>query len=293
MSNVVQGELLDRDLHPTVMAYYFKQWLDFQMDNHTHDGIEIMYVICGTSKVTINEESFEMKKGDLVILDATIPHRLHVEKNSPCRMLNVEFIFTNRESAFPSIRELAKEAGEIATLFGPQLTYFVTKDTNDIFVTLKSLVLELDRRQSNQQMMIQLLLAELLIRIARLVDEKEKMIQQPSDLYVKKTIDYIHQNYDCEIQVKDIAAAVNLHSGYLHRIFKANVGQTIMEYLTELRMSRAKMLLMNTDIPIIEISDYVGINSRQYFSTVFKKYTGKTPNDFRKEVNVEKRKPAY
>ena len=57
---------------------------------------------------------------------------------------------------------------------------------------------------------------------------------------------------------------------------------SITEYLTELRVEKAKMLLARTDVPIIEVADYIGLNSRQYFSMLFKKMTGMSPAAYRK-----------
>jgi YesN/AraC family two-component response regulator len=81
--------------------------------------------------------------------------------------------------------------------------------------------------------------------------------------------------------MKDIAAAVNLHPGYLHRIFRQHTQRTPTDYLTMLRMEKAKMLLQQTNIPISEISEYVGVGSRQYFHMLFKKYTSRTPVEYR------------
>ncbi|WP_155983945.1 helix-turn-helix transcriptional regulator, partial [Paenibacillus sp. 1-18] len=68
------------------------------------------------------------------------------------------------------------------------------------------------------------------------------------------------------------------------RIFKKHTGQTLTAYLTMLRMDKARMLLQQTDIPIQEIADYVGVGSRQYFHMLFKKHTGKTPVEYRSAV---------
>ena len=110
---------------------------------------------------------------------------------------------------------------------------------------------------------------------------------------MKQSVEYIHHHYDCDIQVKEIAAAVSLHPGYLHRIFKAGMGCTMMDYLMRLRMEKARMLLEQTDIPVIDICSYVGVNSRQYFSTLFKRYTGVTPKAYRQSVmkEVDRSKP--
>ncbi|MNY55353.1 Bifunctional transcriptional activator/DNA repair enzyme AdaA [compost metagenome] len=94
----------------------------------------------------------------------------------------------------------------------------------------------------------------------------------------------MHQNYDRSIQVKEVAAAVNVHPGYLHRIFKKQTGRTLTDYLNLLRMEKAKMLLAKSEIPVAEIADYVGISSRQYFHLLFKKYAGITPVEYRNSI---------
>ncbi|MNC19886.1 Bifunctional transcriptional activator/DNA repair enzyme AdaA [compost metagenome] len=109
---------------------------------------------------------------------------------------------------------------------------------------------------------------------------------QNTGLYVKQIIEFLHQNYDQPIQVGDVASAVNLHPGYMQRIFKTRTGKTIISYLTEVRIEKAKMLLLQTDVPILDISDYVGIGSRQYFHTLFKKYTGQTPTEYRNSMDT-------
>lgn len=282
--SLYQRELLADHYHPKVSAYYFKQWESYHMAFHAHKEVEIMYVIDGKCTVDTEEESVTLKKGDFILLDAYVPHRLIVEKNSPCRMLNVEFSFVKKEGCFPSIKDLADENKVLSDFLVFHRSYVVLKDPNEIYHTLKNLVLELDKKESEKEIMIQLHLAQLLIQIARMVgEEKEKKSeQQQANVYVKKTIEYLHHNYDRDIQVKDISQMVNLHPGYLHRVFKKQTGLTVMEYLTTLRMEKAKMLLADTDIPIVEISYYIGINSRQYFSLLFKKHTNTTPAEYRK-----------
>ncbi len=282
-------ELLNDHYHPKVAAYYFKQWDSYHMPFHTHEEVEIMYVIDGKCTVETEEEAISMKKGDFILLDSNVPHRLMIEKHSPCRMLNVEFSFCKKEGSFPSIKELAAENKDLTQFLLNKQSYAVLKDSNDIYHTLKNLVLELDKKESGRNMMVQLYLGQLLNQVARLVmEEREKNSDhQQANVYVKKTIEYLHHNYDCDIQVKDVSQAVCLHPGYLHRIFKKQTGYTIMEYLTSLRMEKAKMLLADTDIPVIEISYYIGINSRQYFSLLFKRHTNMTPGEYRKSVDQD------
>ncbi|WP_299089981.1 AraC family transcriptional regulator [uncultured Metabacillus sp.] len=290
--SLYQRDLVLNDYHPKVFAYYFKTWEKHDMAFHTHKEVEIMYVIDGTCTVVAEKKSVAMKKGDFILLDSNIPHRLIVDQQSPCRMLNIEFSFIKKTGCFPSIKDLANQNKKFATFLSLNRPYIVLKDTNEIYHTLKNLVLELDKKESDKDIMIQLHLAQLFMQLARITAEemKETHTHYQANVYVNKTIKYLHHNYDCDIQVKDVGQAVNLHPGYLHRIFKQQTGSTIMEYLTSLRMEKAKMLLADTEIPVTEICFYIGINSRQYFSALFKKHTTQTPLEYRRafEQNIAK-----
>ncbi|MBP1992722.1 AraC family transcriptional regulator [Paenibacillus eucommiae] len=286
-NSLYHSKLMAGEYHPKVVAYYFKQWHGYQMPFHSHNAVEIMYVITGACRVEMEKEKIVLKKGDFILIDANVSHRMLVDDDMQCRMLNVEFIFHPlKNDTFPCMKELAAENSALKTLLDRESPYIVLREQGEVYQTLKSLVLELDAKGEEKELMVKLLLSQLLIRISRLVVEGIHSNMQEVGGYVKKIIAYMHHNYDCDIKVKDIAASVNLHPGYLHRIFKATMNNSVMDYLTLLRIEKAKMLLAQTDIPVIDISGYIGINSRQYFSTIFKKQTGKTPVQFRKSVEA-------
>lgn len=268
------------EYQPKVVAYYFREWENYHMEFHCHDQVEIMYVIKGKCTVDTKDNSFSLTKGDLILLDAGIVHRLIVEKDAPCRMLNIEFKFDKKNNPCPSMRDLYQSVDSFREFIQAGRSYIILKDPEEIYPSLKSLVLELDEKQQDH-IMIQLLLAQILIAISRLEQEKLENQSPVSSIYVKKAINYIHQHYDQDIKISQLAELLNIHEGYLYRIFKEYMHVTPNEYLTRLRIEKAKMLLTRTDIPIVEISDYVGINSRQYFTYLFKKYTSITPSKYR------------
>lgn len=268
------------EYQPKVVAYYFREWENYHMEFHCHDQVEIMYVIKGKCTVDTKDNSFSLTKGDLILLDAGIAHRLIVEKDAPCRMLNIEFKFDKKNNPCLSIRDLYQSVDSFQQFIQATRPYIVLKDPEEIYPSLKSLVLELDDKQQDH-IMIQLLLAQILIAISRLEQEKLENQSPVGSIYVKKAINYLHEYYDQDIKISQLAELLNIHEGYLYRVFKEYMHVTPNEYLTRLRIEKAKMLLTRTDIPIVEISDYVGINSRQYFTYLFKKYTNITPSKFR------------
>ncbi len=286
-------DLLTRNSYPAVTAYYFRQWDGFRMAFHHHNDTEIMYIISGVCQVEVDAHSgarspdrVTLKKGEFIMLNANTPHRLIVDEAVPCRMLNIEFRFLPGESLSPTVQQLAAEDDSLRALLAVEQAYLVLRDSDEVYHGLKSLVLELDRQSTSGGYMVHMQLMQLLIRIGRLLREKLTSGDSQTDYYVKASIAYLHQNYDRDIQVRDVAAAVNLHPGYLHRIFKSFTGKTLTQYLTELRMDKAKMLLLHSDVPILDICDYVGVASRQYFHELFKRYTGHTPAEFRRSMHA-------
>ncbi len=281
-NSLYNKELLNGRFYPKFRAYYFKEWDGYNMQFHAHNAVEIMYAITGRCLVETRDASVPLKKGEFILLDANVEHRLQVEKDLPCRMLNVEFGFYTENSLLPSFGDFVRSSKTLQQLLRSGMPHVVLRDSDEIYVALKSLIMELDRNDATETHLVHLLFSQLLLRIARLYcEEGGTKNSGPAVMHVKKAIRYIHQHYDSDIQIKDIASAANVHAGYLHRIFKSNRGCTINEYLLRIRMEKAKSLLANTDIQISDISGYVGINSRQYFAYVFRKYTGLAPSSYR------------
>lgn len=297
--SLFQQQLLEDGFGPRFHAYYYKQWSAYEMDYHRHNSTEIMYLMSGNCIVDVmtgeREERYRLKKGELILLDANVPHRLIVEPGVTCRMLNVEFSFVSLDASTESaisISALAREEAALAELLQTPFASLVLPDPEEVLHTLKSLVLELDRQHGKQNVMVRLLFAELLLRLARLHREQLNPSRQHAHHYIRKVTEYLHQNYDRGIRVEEIAAAVNLHPGYLHRLFKQHTGRTLTDYLNALRMDKAKMLLAGSVIPIADIADYVGISSRQYFHLLFRKYTGCTPTEYRGRTERDSWKTA-
>ncbi|WP_455616905.1 response regulator transcription factor [Eisenbergiella sp.] len=92
---------------------------------------------------------------------------------------------------------------------------------------------------------------------------------------------YIHNNLNRSLTLNEIANAVNYNSSYISRYFKQMTGQSISQYIMQCKMEYAKKFLTSSDESIQRISEMLGFDSSQYFSIVFKKYTGLSPREYR------------
>lgn len=108
--------------------------------------------------------------------------------------------------------------------------------------------------------------------------------QQPHRLQrLQPAIDFIHQNFHKKITLEQIARAAHFSVSRLCHLFRERMQMTVIAYLNEVRISRAKHLLAATDWGCLEICFESGFENLSYFNRTFKKLTGLTPSQFRKQ----------
>lgn len=111
--------------------------------------------------------------------------------------------------------------------------------------------------------------------------ERLRIGTDPSPLAVH-VADYVHSHIFEPIKTQDVADALSVSRGFLSTQFKRECGISLSAYIQHEKVEEAKRLLENTDQPLLVISTYLGFCSQSHFSTVFKKATGMTPNEWRK-----------
>ena len=100
---------------------------------------------------------------------------------------------------------------------------------------------------------------------------------------IGEAVSYISLHFREDITLQDVAQAVFLSGGYLSRRFKKEVGANFSDYLLKLRLDEAMQLLQSTNLRVGEVSGQVGIGNISYFSNVFRKQFGISPNELRKK----------
>ena len=95
--------------------------------------------------------------------------------------------------------------------------------------------------------------------------------------------DYIDHNYQNEVSLDETSRQINISPYYFSKLFKEEMGQSFIEYVTGIRMEKAKELLSKTDKSMKEICNEIGYADPNYFSRTFKKNVGFTPTEFKEK----------
>ena len=93
---------------------------------------------------------------------------------------------------------------------------------------------------------------------------------------------YIQENYGRNITLEDVCGAVGFSSAYFSALFKKETGEGFSKYLTQVRMDRAKELLLETSLSVAQVCEAVGYSDRKHFTQTFHKMTGVNPAEFRR-----------
>lgn len=127
------------------------------------------------------------------------------------------------------------------------------------------------------------LLEEVSMRIASRVNSfNNKSLK----LILRKAIDYIHEHYNEQVTLNEVAENIYVSTFYISRMFKKELGISFVDYLNDVRIEKAKELLKDVKYKTYEVAELVGIPDPHYFSKIFKKYSGMTPSEYKETLFI-------
>ena len=138
-------------------------------------------------------------------------------------------------------------------------------------------IIGLSRSMSPKGIMHNLKAAKLAVSA---VAKAKKMLREARPITDAKR--FIQQHYQEALRLEDVSSAVGFNATYFSAMFKKETGQNFMDYLTELRMNKAKELLCTDENSVQDVADQIGYRDLKYFSRLFKKTTGISPSEYKK-----------
>lgn len=249
---------------------------------HSHTTFTITVLLKGHMDVTIGDESFALLEGNTAMTNGAETHS--------GRASDAEFISIGMSPVLLS--DLASEIGMTRTNADIAFRTSMARDENIIAIA-RTIATEITKKRPGFREMLEALLRQLAIHLLRthFTMRKPARIELsragPVDRRLRRAIEFMHDNYSRELTLDEIASAAYLSEYHFARMFKQITGVTPHVYLANLRLERARRLLIDTSHPISEIAAMVGYQSQSHFTKIFKSVTGITPRVFRDASKTE------
>lgn len=263
---------------------------------HSHEFIELVYVVDGNAKHVFEGKSYPIKTNDVFIINPGEVHTFNIKPNEQIEIINCLFLPTLIQDSL--LEELGISQSMDFFYIHPFLDdserfhHFINLNGSYptlIITLLEGMIDEINKEKSSFTTLIRMRLIELLLILSRIYNEITSMddyAKSNHSILVKRISGYLARNFNQKISIPDLANLFNVSSRHLSRIFKQETGKTVLEYVHYTRIERAKALLLRNDTKIIEVALSVGYDDPAFFSRLFKRIVGFSPGEYKKRESL-------
>lgn len=237
------------------------------------DSFLFIIVKSGSGVFTYKDQTYCLKSSDYVFIDCRIPYSHKSSESDPWELMWVHFN---------------------GTLMDKYYSYFFKKNTSIIlhqnnrnelsFSHILEQLIELaSQKETVTELLISNLLNELVTKILTFKEIQLNTEESSGTEKMKRVKNYIDEHFNEKISLDIVAAEFYISKFHMAREFKKTYGNTIVNYIMEKRITKAKELLRFSDMQIEEIGRICGIEDNSYFNKVFRKIEGMTASVYRKK----------
>lgn len=257
---------------------------------HKHTYIELTYVYSGKVTVIIKDKTVTLTAGQISIIDTDIPHSI-LPTDEEDIIINIlmskEFFstaFLSRLSGKGIISEFLVNAISDKKNHDNYLI-FNSENNKKIPHHIKELLCEYyDKSFCSDEIIdcYMILIFSELLRVFQ-YSKNEPATGSNSNTTTIDILNYLEKNY-MTCTLASTAAHFNFHPNYLSSLIKKTTNKSFKELILIQRLTRASILLENTNMPIYEIANEIGYNNLNFFYKKFREYFGVTPNELREKA---------
>lgn len=265
---------------------------------HKHKFIEIVYIVSGKARHVINENEYFVKKGDISVINPGEVHAFYANTDCDEEFVAYDLMFT------PDFIDRACLEGDGFSELSDSFMFYSLfpneKEFKERFNLVTSCGFELETvferiyheykgKKNGYINLIRVYSAEIIIKLLRRIGYlKKSHISESQRQIVAKVIEYVENNYSIKINTEEIASKMFFNKDYISKLFKSETGQSISEFVREIRLKEACRQIASTDRNITEIAYDCGFSDIKTFYSLFKKYVGCTPKAYRDGIAKKK-----
>ncbi len=264
-----------------------------ELSPHKNRGMEITYIEKGVMEWMVEGVPEKIETGSIFF---TLPWQVHGSLNPKEPDNTIWHVLFHLEQHYPNPQPhfrfpkpfgfLPQEMETLSATFSSS-TRHCFRATPAMRSLMPTLIGELQSTHELRDAHAITLLRAILVELKRIVagEVVDAAIRNRSEQKVQKLITDLSAQCDHNWSLGSMAEQCGIQRTQLGKLFQKLTGGTPMEYLTRIRIERAKALLRETDLKIIEIALECGYGSSQYFANTFRQATGQSPSEYRKQDN--------
>lgn len=257
------------------------------MDYHSHDFLELAYVLEGSADHCIGETSFPISKGDYFIIDYGVQHRYRkTEENFKFRIMNCLFSPQLIDETLKNCRRFEEVTNHYLINFNMRnlemnpTKFLYHDDDGRVLKILKRMLKEYEDKDMGYQEILRGQIIELLILTMRKIRLPDT--ESVDNSMVRHIIKHVQKHYAEKLSLVELTQKYNYSLSYTSSIFKQETGYNFQEYVQTVRIKESCRLLLNTTKLVSEIAEAVGYVDTKFFNEIFKRQLGVTPRQYRK-----------
>lgn len=264
-----------------IFAHQFVQENYHSTFTYANHNIEIVYVKIGAVILTIENEEFQVEEGSIMLL----PHNCNSSIRAISREIHVHYTLNlhvcNDIKLYPNINAVPSDNSKlILPVILPPYA-----QTEGLCQRLSQLIEEHHKSTPEWKYKSACKAFELLCDISALGKTLESTDQaktkQVSQIYCIRIKEYVQQNIGKSITLSDLSCFLDKSPNYLNRIFKAENGITVQQYVNREKIRKCVELMTNRGLSLTQCCDYVGVKDPNYLSRLFKKHMGINASQFK------------
>lgn len=269
--------------YPYTQYFIHKPKRAFHIPVHWHDEIEIIYVKEGKLSIYVQEEIYQAYAGEVVFVNTGELHFMESDNLSVSYytiLFPLEFISFQTEDL---LEQQILQPLRVKNLF--LSTYIKEEKTKWRIMELLDKIIEInEKKEGTYQLCTRIMLLEILELFIKNDMFFKPLFTHASSLQ-REMISYIQKHYTEKVTLQMLADEFHLSEKYISVYFKKHFSISFMQYVGHLRMTKAKHLLLSTDLSITEVALSCGFLSVNLFIRNFKERYQVTPLRYRKEIN--------
>lgn len=228
------------------------------------------YIMEGKGRYYVGDTQYDLQAGQGFLIEPNVQTFYQADEKDPWTYLWIGFGGSSAESY---LRDIGLNSSQLTCR---------CRHAEELKLTVINM-LKHNTSSTTDQFLLQSLLYSFFSILARDMEIVPPTRSNGDNIYIRRAIEYIHNNYSNTIHVADIAAYVCIDRSYLYTLFRRSLGVSPQDYLTNCRISCASELLTLTELPVSGVAFSCGYQDPLVFSKAFKQRMGLTPSQFRRQ----------